>query len=653
MATIVTRAGKGSPLTNQELDNNFSNLNTDKAELSGATFTGEIVANAGIALGDNDKATFGTGDDLQIYHDGSNSIITDTGTGYLNLSTNGAYILLTNADNNSNLAYFEKGGGSHLYWNGSSGIGRKLATTATGIDVTGTATMDGLTVGDNQFILAGNGADLKIGHDGTGSIIRAQGSPLYIDANGTTFRGYSPYTKHMDIASNGDISFYEDTGTTPKLFWDASAERLGLGTTSPQRPFHINIGTDNTAARFQSTDTEVALEFIDPAGTAYFRASGDYIKMGATQSDSLTILDGGNVGIGTAIASSFHASANNLVIGSGASSDNTGLTIFSNENASGSIHFADSTTSADAYRGFIFYTHGSSNHMAFGTNAIEAARIDASQNFLVGTTNTAAGAGNSATGISLRGGTDNRSFFSVNQNYVMHLNRKGNSGNILEFAQDGTGVGSWMSRSGVVSTIILDPRTGGRGLSAGTNSIVPTDKDGTLSNGATDIGEQNFKFRDLYLSTNIYQGATTPSSSAAGVTTEAVGRAKYSRGSGTGGFGHLSFINGNGAVGSVVTSGSATAYNTSSDQRLKENIADADDAGSKIDSIQVRKFDWKADGSHQDYGMIAQELQTVAPEAVSVPEDSEEMMGVDYSKLVPLMLKEIQSLRQRVASLEE
>ena len=44
MATIVTRAGKGSPLTSSELDQNQINLNTDKAELSGATFTGEIVA---------------------------------------------------------------------------------------------------------------------------------------------------------------------------------------------------------------------------------------------------------------------------------------------------------------------------------------------------------------------------------------------------------------------------------------------------------------------------------------------------------------------------------------------------------------------------------------------------------------------------------
>ena len=107
-----------------------------------------------------------------------------------------------------------------------------------------------------------------------------------------------------------------------------------------------------------------------------------------------------------------------------------------------------------------------------------------------------------------------------------------------------------------------------------------------------------------------------------------------------------------GKAGSISVSGTTTTYGTSSDQRLKENIADADDSGELIDAIQVRKFDWKTDGSHQDYGMVAQELQTVAPEAVSAPENPDEMMSVDYSKLVPMLVKEIQTLRARVADLE-
>jgi len=113
-----------------------------------------------------------------------------------------------------------------------------------------------------------------------------------------------------------------------------------------------------------------------------------------------------------------------------------------------------------------------------------------------------------------------------------------------------------------------------------------------------------------------------------------------------------SFEVGGSLVGSITHTTTSTAYNTSSDYRLKENIVDAPSASDDIDAIQVRSFDWKADGSHQKYGMVAQELQTVAPEAVSEGATEEEMMGVDYSKLVPMLVKEIQSLRARVAQLE-
>lgn len=108
-----------------------------------------------------------------------------------------------------------------------------------------------------------------------------------------------------------------------------------------------------------------------------------------------------------------------------------------------------------------------------------------------------------------------------------------------------------------------------------------------------------------------------------------------------------------GIIGSITQSGTAAVlYNVTSDQRLKENIVDAPEFGSVIDSMRVRSYDWKADGNHQRAGFIAQELVTVAPEAVHQPADPEEMMAVDYSKLVPMLVKEIQSLRARVAQLE-
>ena len=104
-------------------------------------------------------------------------------------------------------------------------------------------------------------------------------------------------------------------------------------------------------------------------------------------------------------------------------------------------------------------------------------------------------------------------------------------------------------------------------------------------------------------------------------------------------------------IGSITNNGnSAVLYNITSDQRLKENIVDAPQGN--IDGIKVRSFDWIADNSHQEYGMIAQELIEVAPYAVMKPKDPDEMMQVDYSKLVPMMIKEIQSLKQRIATLE-
>jgi len=130
---------------NGNLDVSGTALVTGTLDVVGAaTFTTEITANGGIALGDNDKATFGAGDDLQIYHDGSNSIIKDGGAGDLQIRA--ANFKLNNAEYTTTMLEAYVGGAVSLWYDNSS----KLATTTTGIDVTGTATMDGLTVSGSQ-----------------------------------------------------------------------------------------------------------------------------------------------------------------------------------------------------------------------------------------------------------------------------------------------------------------------------------------------------------------------------------------------------------------------------------------------------------------------------------------------------------------------
>jgi hypothetical protein len=102
------------------------------------TTTAATVHTGGITMPDNAKAIFGAGSDLQIYHDGTHSYIKDAGTGSLILQgTTGVYI--TDAPGNQNLLSAIADGAVTLYYDDAA----KLATTATGIDVTGAAAFTG------------------------------------------------------------------------------------------------------------------------------------------------------------------------------------------------------------------------------------------------------------------------------------------------------------------------------------------------------------------------------------------------------------------------------------------------------------------------------------------------------------------------------
>ena len=102
---------------------------------AGGTMTGDV------SLGDNVKATFGAGDDLQIYHDGSKSIISDNGSGNLYIYSD--QFIINNYPDTQNMARFVSGGAATLYHAGSA----KLATTSTGIDVTGKINADAMPIG--------------------------------------------------------------------------------------------------------------------------------------------------------------------------------------------------------------------------------------------------------------------------------------------------------------------------------------------------------------------------------------------------------------------------------------------------------------------------------------------------------------------------
>jgi len=137
---------------------------------------------------------------------------------------------------------------------------------------------------------------------------------------------------------------------------------------------------------------------------------------------------------------------------------------------------------------------------------------------------------------------------------------------------------------------------------------------------------------------------------------------------------HFFFKNPNGIVGKISTSGSATAYTTSSDYRLKENVTPMSGATAQTKLLKPCNFDWIAGGNVN--GFIAHELADVVPEAVIGTKDAmmdeeyevtpateteaavmgtrsvPDLQGIDQSKLIPLLTATIQELITRIEALE-
>ena len=119
-----------------------------------------------------------------------------------------------------------------LYTENSGGTVLELGLNPNGnVNVTGSVTADGLTVDGSALVRSGNTLTLNRTDNAVGGAMSYVAGTGFIfnDANGDGTSFNAGALNRMRLASNGDLSLYEDTGTTPKLFWDASAESLGIG----------------------------------------------------------------------------------------------------------------------------------------------------------------------------------------------------------------------------------------------------------------------------------------------------------------------------------------------------------------------------------------------------------------------------------------
>ena len=209
--------------------------------------------------GNGGKIKFGASQDLEIYHDGSNSHIDDTGTGNLVLRGNAAISLQKYTG--ENLAMFNADGGVDLYHDDS----KKFETTTGGIVITGTtSSTDTIAVtgtdanikvdSDTGKFIAGTGNDLQIYHDGSNSYIKDAGTGiLYIQADNQL---------RLDCATTGEkfARFYKDGQV--ELFYDNALKfetisggasvtgSLGINTTSPSRNLSVHRDSAGSVANF-------------------------------------------------------------------------------------------------------------------------------------------------------------------------------------------------------------------------------------------------------------------------------------------------------------------------------------------------------------------------------------------------------------------
>jgi len=162
-----------------------------------------------IDLLDNEKIRFGTGNDLEIYHDGSHSWIKDTGTGFLIVGSNTFGIKSANVS--ESIAWFKENGSVDLYYDNS----KKFETTSNGITVTGNYIgSDWIKAqADNKGFTSGASDDLQIYHDGTHSRIVDNG------ANATSFQ--TDELRIHDAAANEYIAKFVANGAV-ELYYDNS-----------------------------------------------------------------------------------------------------------------------------------------------------------------------------------------------------------------------------------------------------------------------------------------------------------------------------------------------------------------------------------------------------------------------------------------------
>ena len=436
--TVAAQSGDNVVVVSQASFQLSEHYTSAEADAEFVTKTGDSMT-GNLSFGDNDKAIFGDANELQIYNDGTHTVIAESGPGAFKITADaGLWIQSNNGEFRINT---DANGAVALYYDNAV----KIATTSTGIDVTGTVRADDLTIGHTSNFSNALANDIQVG----------------------------------TVTGSHGISILSQNNSYSSLF------------------FSDNNNND--------------------AGSIRYNHSNNTIDVYTDRAKRLAIDSSGNVGIGV-IPESSYPDRPVVRIGSG-----LGLMCRATGNPShtwiNSNAYQDPTTADDTYigtdqasqiqqaNGIFSFKTAASGTAGTAITWTTAATIDASGNFLVGTTTSTLYNATSGTGLSYRNGVglDIARENSGTGQPLINLNLTGADGDHLLFYKDGSVVGTIGTISG--SFYIGTPYSNDSALRFSTNTIHPCTTTGSPRDNAIQLGYSSARFNDAFITNGVTTGS--------------------------------------------------------------------------------------------------------------------------------------------------
>jgi hypothetical protein len=446
-----------------------------------------------------------------------------------------------------------------------------------------------------------------------GGTTPAAGTFTTLTAN-TSITGTLATAAQTNITSVGTLSSLTVSGDatfdTSTLKVDSTNNRVGIGTTSPATKLHLG-GTAplDSIIRQDSTVSGTNWEIGE-------REAGKW-QIFEDDSDSIvaTFTSSGNVGIGTT------SPAEKLHVNSGTGNVPA---LFQSSDTLALITFKDNNTSTDVGVGAL------GNDQVFYAGS-ERMRIDSSGRLLLGET-----INNDGAAVQIDANSAGSTVYSLR---VENSNTATDVYNGIRLIQGASG-----SAVGIMAT---------GGSTTGNVSYRNVFHVGTQNATSLVLGTNDTERMRINSSGNLLVGGTADIDSSHIAIHHATGKNGISfQAPNTSAHMALQFYNSSGGrVGYIQYSNTATTFSTSSDYRLKENITPIENGLDRLNNLNPVKFDWKDTGVSSE-GFIAHEAQEVFPDAVTGEKDGEEMQGMDYGRITPLLVKAIQEQQEQIEQLK-